>query len=281
MPRLFESDDYRQRREAIEEEFRHTVDGTLDELRKRAEAQGLALVERGEGGFDFAAAARRAGAFGRRLPPPAQARARDAGRQEPRSAHRSRTDDGGVGPACASARVERVRAARSRTGRGRIAQADAPAGRSLSAPCRHAQSHVEAVFQDVMAHLEPLQAAAHGETDAEGRSRENDVPFHRYEVNLLVDNAASEGRAGAVAGAAVAVASAGQGRACAAAGHDHHRFHVYPRRRAASGQWRLPADRCDGSAAAGRLVGGAEAGAARGAASASKIWPRCSTAARR
>ncbi len=56
-----------------------------------------------------------------------------------------------------------------------------------------AQAHVEAVFQDVVAHLEPLQAAAHGETDSEGRSRESDVPFHRYEVNLLVDNDQAKG----------------------------------------------------------------------------------------
>lgn len=53
MPRLFEGEDYRRRRRAIEEEFRHTVDGRLDKLRQNAEAQDPALVERADGGFDF------------------------------------------------------------------------------------------------------------------------------------------------------------------------------------------------------------------------------------
>jgi lon-related putative ATP-dependent protease len=54
---------------------------------------------------------------------------------------------------------------------------------------REASRHIEAVFQDVMAHIELLQASAHGE----GVDREEKMPFHRYEVNLLVDNAALKG----------------------------------------------------------------------------------------
>jgi hypothetical protein len=53
MPKLFESEDYRKARGAIEDEYRTTVDDALDTLRALAEAQGLALVDRGENQLDF------------------------------------------------------------------------------------------------------------------------------------------------------------------------------------------------------------------------------------
>ena len=102
MPRLFDSEDYRRRRGAIEEEFRKTVDGTFDKLRRRAEAQGLALVERSDGSFDFLP--QRDGLVlsddeYRRL---AQARSREPQCQEPRSPRRSRTHDARNWAICAS-----------------------------------------------------------------------------------------------------------------------------------------------------------------------------------
>jgi predicted ester cyclase len=53
---------------------------------------------------------------------------------------------------------------------------------------REAQPHIEAVFQDVMAHIDALQASRAWRRRRQTRRR-NEVPFHRYEVNLLVDNA--------------------------------------------------------------------------------------------
>ncbi len=53
MPRLFESEDYRRRRAVLEDDFHRTAENTFDRLRRLAESHGLALVERGEGGFDF------------------------------------------------------------------------------------------------------------------------------------------------------------------------------------------------------------------------------------
>ncbi|HXC56463.1 MAG TPA: Lon-like protease helical domain-containing protein, partial [Rhizomicrobium sp.] len=53
MPRLFESEDYRRRRSALEDDFTRIAETTFERLRRTAEAQGLALVERGEGSFDF------------------------------------------------------------------------------------------------------------------------------------------------------------------------------------------------------------------------------------
>jgi predicted ATP-dependent protease len=47
------------------------------------------------------------------------------------------------------------------------------------------------MFQDVMAHIDALQATARDTGKAE--DRRNEVPFHRYEVNLLVDNAGATG----------------------------------------------------------------------------------------
>jgi lon-related putative ATP-dependent protease len=53
-------------------------------------------------------------------------------------------------------------------------------------------AHLEAVFQDIMAHIDALQAAAR-EKDDQGDDQRREVPFHRYQVNLIVDNQAAKG----------------------------------------------------------------------------------------
>ena len=54
-----------------------------------------------------------------------------------------------------------------------------------------ASAHLEAIFQDVMVHIEALQAEARG--DDEEDDERSKVPFHRYQVNLLVDNQGKKG----------------------------------------------------------------------------------------
>lgn len=60
---------------------------------------------------------------------------------------------------------------------------------------KDASAHVEAVFQDVMVHIDALQAAARGkqEEDDDDDEQGSDVPFHRYQVNLIVDNHGANG----------------------------------------------------------------------------------------
>ena len=191
MPDLFASADYRQRREAIEADFRRTVDSALDKLRQRAEAQGLTLVERREGGFDFLP--QRDGLVlsdddYRRLPKRDRESLTAKSRALQDELERTMEELG----ALRERAVEKVRTLERELGEGELRKLMRPlVDRFAAVP--QAQNHIEAVFQDVVVHLEPLQAAAHGETDSEGRSRENDVPFHRYEVNLLVDNARATG----------------------------------------------------------------------------------------
>lgn len=191
MPRLFESEDYRRRRSEIEDEFRHTVDGTLDTLRARAEAQGLSLVERTDGGFDFLP--QRDGLV---LSDDDYRRLSKRDREGLNTKSRGLRDDlertmQELGDLRERA-VERVRALDRELGEAELRRLLRPLADRFGAN-PDAQAHVEAVFQDVMAHLDALQAAAHGETDAEGNRRENEVPYHRYEVNLLVDNAKTKG----------------------------------------------------------------------------------------
>ena len=191
MERLFDSEDYRRRRDAIEAEFRGHVDGTLEALRGGAEKQGLALVEKSEGGFDFRP--QRDGLVlsdddYRRLSKVERdrlsARARDLGGElEQTMKALEDTRD----KAMAS-----VHALDRELGEAALRRMMTPLSDGFRA-IPPAQAHIEAVFQDMMAHLDALQAGARGESDNEGHSREGEVPFHRYEVNLLVDNAGARG----------------------------------------------------------------------------------------
>jgi hypothetical protein len=75
MPKLFESEDYRRPRRhrgGIPHDRRRRA----RPLRKMAEAQGLALVERDEGGFDFAPQRDGLALVRRRISPAAQSRSR-------------------------------------------------------------------------------------------------------------------------------------------------------------------------------------------------------------
>ncbi len=191
MVTLFDSEDYRRRRETIEENFREHVDGTLATLRSGAEKQGLALVENSEGGFEFRP--QRDGLVlvdedYRRLSKGERdrlaARAHDLGGELDQT---MKTLEARRQEAVAS-----VRALDRELGEAEVRRMMVPLSDGFRA-IAPAQAHIEAVFQDVMTHLDALQAGARGESDAEGRSREGEVPFHRYAVNLLVDNSGAKG----------------------------------------------------------------------------------------
>ncbi|HUJ03527.1 MAG TPA: ATP-binding protein, partial [Rhizomicrobium sp.] len=187
MPRLFESETYRTRRSAIEEEFRKAADNAFDGLRRRAEDQGLALVERDDGSFDFKP--QRDGLVlsdedFRRLSKTERERLNARTGDLRGALERAMDDMNGLRRHA----IERVQALDRELGEAELRKLLAPVSTRFSAN-REAHDHIEAVFHDVMAHFDALEAEAHGET---GEDRK-DVPYHRYEVNLLVDNSAAKG----------------------------------------------------------------------------------------
>jgi lon-related putative ATP-dependent protease len=190
MPKLFESEDYRRRRGVIEDEFRQTVETQLDRLRKTAEAQGLALVER-EGGFDFLP--QRDGLVMsdddyRRLSKTERERLNERTRDLRGELDRTLQQLGAVREKA----VERLRALDRELGEGAVRILMRPIADRFGGN-REIGQHVEAVFQDVMEHIEALQGIAVRDADGADDDRDDDVPFHRYEVNLLVDNSALKG----------------------------------------------------------------------------------------
>src|SRR5215469_11289467 len=190
MSRLFESEEYRQRRGALEDEFRRTVDGALDQIRRKAETQGLTLIEQGEGGFDFAP--QRDGLT----------LSEDEYRQMPKADRDQLTERTRALRAELEKTMESLGATREKIIE-KLRALDRELGeaevRRLMQPLAHAyqghkeaSAHLESVFQDVMSHIDALQAAARSDDDDE--EDRADVPFHRYQVNLLVNN---KGRKGA------------------------------------------------------------------------------------
>ncbi|MGD0864721.1 MAG: AAA family ATPase [Rhizomicrobium sp.] len=189
MPRLFASEDYRRRKSAIEEEFKQTVEGALNKLRGLAEAQGLALVERDEGGFDFSP--QRDGLAlsedeYRRLPKSDRERLTQRTRELRAQLEKTMEALGSL----RDKTVEKVRALDRELGETAVRTLMRPLSARFDSN-REAHGHLEAMFQDVMAHIDALQATARDTGKAE--DRRNEVPFHRYEVNLLVDNAGATG----------------------------------------------------------------------------------------
>lgn len=184
MPMLFESEEYRRRRGAIEEEFRKTVDGALDQLRRKAETQGLALVEGSEGNLDFLP--QRDGLTlsddeYRRMPKADRDRLNERTRALREELSKTMQSLGAVRERA----LERLRALDRELGEAEVRRLMQPLAQTYSAD-KAISSHLEAVFQDVMSHIDTLQAAART-TDEEDENRP-EVPFHRYQVNLVVDN---------------------------------------------------------------------------------------------
>jgi lon-related putative ATP-dependent protease len=189
MPRLFESEDYRRRRGTIEEEFHQSAESAFDRLRRSAEAHGLALVERSDGSFEFRPSRdglvmvdddyRRLSKFERdRL----TARAQEL-RSELDRAMEQLGD-------LREKSVEKVRALDRELGEIHLRGLMKPLSERYSSD-RETHEFLETVFADMIAHVEALQAAARG--DGDERNQRDGVPFHRYEVNVLVDNSSLNG----------------------------------------------------------------------------------------
>ncbi|HEY0302280.1 MAG TPA: Lon-like protease helical domain-containing protein, partial [Rhizomicrobium sp.] len=189
MPRLFESEDYRRRRGALEDEFHRTADAAFERLRQRAESQGLVLVERGQGGFDFRAT--------RDGLPLSEDEYRRLGQAERESvAARIRELRGELDramehlEALRGRAVEKVRALDREMGEAQLRTLIAPLAQRF-AQHREAHEHLARVYRDALGQVEGLQAVARGEGDE--RTRREAAALHRYEVNLIVDHAGAEG----------------------------------------------------------------------------------------
>ncbi len=185
MPRLFESEDYRRRRAALEDDFHRTAESTFDRLRRRAEAHGLALVERGESGFDF-----RPTRDGLALSEEDYRRLAKLERES--LSERTRELRGELEKAMEQLEglrrhaVDEARALDRELGEAQLRALVAPLAQRFTQH-REAHEYLGFVFKDAVGQIGALQAAARGE---EGREA---VPFHRYEVNLIVDNANASG----------------------------------------------------------------------------------------
>ncbi|MBV9540430.1 MAG: AAA family ATPase, partial [Alphaproteobacteria bacterium] len=186
MPKLFESEDYRRRRAALEEEFHRAADGAFEQLRGRAEAVGLALVETGQAQFDFRPS--RDGL----VMAEADYRGLSKGERDLLAA-RSRDLRGELDLA-----LEQLEGLRHRT-LDKVRGLDRELGdaeiRKLVAPMvqrftqhREAHEYLCSVYKDAAAHLPVLLAGARGEKDASRRE-----PYHHYDVNLVVDHASAKG----------------------------------------------------------------------------------------
>jgi lon-related putative ATP-dependent protease len=185
MPRLFESEDYKRRRGALEEDFHRTAESTFDRLRRLAESHGLALVERGEGGFDF-----RPTRDGLAMSEDDYRRLSKLERES--LSARTRELRGELEKSMAQLEglrrraLEAVRTLDSELGEAQLRALVAPLAQRFTQH-REAHEYLGFVFKDAVNQIEALQAAARGE------ERREAVPFHRYDVNLIVDHATASG----------------------------------------------------------------------------------------
>ena len=184
MAKLFAGEDYRASRAALEQEFHRMAEATIDRLRRDAEAQGLALVER-DRGFDFRPT--RDGL----VMSDDDYRALSKAERE-RLAEETRVLRGALEKttermeALRLETVEKIKALDRERGETAIGALIAPLARDFTQH-REAHAHLAAIYKDLLGQIDALQALARGEDRRDG------VPFHRYEVNLIVDNAKASG----------------------------------------------------------------------------------------
>jgi lon-related putative ATP-dependent protease len=189
MPKLFESEAYRKRRAGLEEEFHRTAERTFDHLRREAEIHGLALIERGEGGFDFHPS--RDGLAMSERDYRALSKAE-------RDRLTDRVRDLRAELEKAMEQLEELR----QTALERVGLIDREMGeasiRALIAPLsqryvqhREVHDYIEAVFKDAVAQIGLLQSVASG--DGDERTRREEGVLHRYDLNLIVDHGSAKG----------------------------------------------------------------------------------------
>ncbi|HXC55199.1 MAG TPA: AAA family ATPase, partial [Rhizomicrobium sp.] len=157
--------------------------------RRTAEAQGLALVERGEGSFDF-----RPTRDGLALAEDDYRRLSKLERE--RLAAQTRELRGALEKAMEQLEglrqqaIEKTRALDRELGERELAALMTPLAQRFTQH-REAHAHLKSVYKDAVAQIDTLQALARG--DEGERGRRDGVPFHRYDVNLIVDHAATAG----------------------------------------------------------------------------------------
>lgn len=188
MPTLFESEAYRKARNAIEEEFRRNVKQALESLRDLAERQGLALIERDEGQFDFFP--QRDGLAISEEEYRGLSKSDRDGLSGKANVLRGKLDGIIAAIAALRARVrDRVRDLDRKLGDKEIRRLMEPLLERFAAN-REAHAQLEAMLQDAVGRLDDLQAAARAEGESADRA---EIPYHRYDVNLLVDNSGLQG----------------------------------------------------------------------------------------
>ncbi len=185
MPRLLESETYRTRRAALEDEFHRTAEAVVGRLRQLAESQGLALIERADGQFDFCPTR-----DGLAL---SEAEYRGLAKQE-RDTLGERMRELRDELEKTSADVESLRQQTLDEAQKLDRALGEAALRTLIAPVaqrfaqhREAHAYLACVHKDAIGQLDALLAAA------QGRPRREGVAFHHYDVNLLVDNGKAQG----------------------------------------------------------------------------------------
>ncbi len=189
MPRLFDSPDYRAQRAALEQEFHRATEAAVLGLKKSAETEGLGLVERGEGRFDFKPMRDGLPVSDedyRRLPKFERDRLAAKATELRGLLDKAMEQNDGLRRRI----VEKVRALDRERGEREIARLIAPLAQSF-AQHREAHGHLACVYKDVLTHVDALQALARGEADE--RLRREGMPFYRYEVNLVVDHTMAKG----------------------------------------------------------------------------------------
>ncbi|HWD27211.1 MAG TPA: AAA family ATPase [Rhizomicrobium sp.] len=183
MPKLFDDDAYRSRRASLEQDFHAVAEASFAALRREAEAHGLALVE-SDGGFDFRPC--RDGLV-----------MSDADFRALRKAERDRLAELTVVLRAALEKtmarlenlrlavIDKIRVLDRELGEVEVCALMAPLAQRYTT---HREAHAQlcAVYHDALTQIEALQAAANGEES-------EPIPFHRYDVNLIVDHAGAKG----------------------------------------------------------------------------------------
>jgi lon-related putative ATP-dependent protease len=183
IPGMLEGDEYRRRRAALEDGFHREAEAALDTLRHAAEAEGLALVEREAGRFDFRPM--RDGLVlsdedFRRLP--RAERDALAGRTRALRTKLEKTLERLEG--LRQDTLDEVRRLARKLGEETLRALFAPLARIFEAH-REAHDYLAQVYGDAKSQLDAMLGVAQGGSE--------EVSFHRYDVNLLVDNSAVSG----------------------------------------------------------------------------------------
>jgi predicted ATP-dependent protease len=182
---LFASDEYVRRKKALEDEFHNTADLAFHELRRAAHAKGLALVEPHDGRFELKP--QRDG----QLLSDEELAALPVGERDrlnrARRELRALLDQALT--ALSALRVQKdaqLRALDRSMGEARLRELLQPLYQRFGSG-EDARNYLNGLSRDLLLNLSLLQSIARGEAEVKAAA------FHRYEVNLLIDNTGMKG----------------------------------------------------------------------------------------